>query len=72
MRELNDRIRSEKTRLGEGFEIGHSFFCPQDTDDSLDLKWYRSIVDTEIAPLVREYWFDDPDTANKLIGGLLA
>jgi 5-methylcytosine-specific restriction protein B len=72
MKELNEQIRNEKTRLGEGFEIGHSFFCPQDTDDDLDLRWYRSVVNTEIAPLVREYWFDDLDTAKRLIRSLLA
>jgi 5-methylcytosine-specific restriction protein B len=71
MKELNERIRNEKARLGEGFEIGHSFFCPQDADESLDLKWYQSIVDTEIAPLLREYWFDDLDTAQTLIRRLL-
>jgi hypothetical protein len=23
--------------------------------------WYRAVVETEIVPLLEEYWFDDPD-----------
>jgi hypothetical protein len=30
-------------------------------------KGYRSIIEYEIKPLLREYWFDDPDKANKEI-----
>ncbi|MFO0964035.1 MAG: hypothetical protein U0793_00425 [Gemmataceae bacterium] len=71
MGELNQRIAAEKARLGEGFEIGHSFFCPQHSDESLNIEWYRSIINTEIAPLVREYWFDELETANTLVTGLL-
>lgn len=68
---LNEAIRADDTRLGPGFEIGHSFFCPQQTEDSLGVDWYRAVVRTEIAPLLREYWFDDPAKAKKLIAGLL-
>jgi len=71
MKELNALIRADKTHLGPGFEIGHSFFCPQDTDDRLDVDWYRSVIRTEIAPLVREYWFDDADKAESNIKKLL-
>lgn len=72
MSSLNERIRSEKTNLGSGFEIGHSFFCPHDTEDELGIDWYRSVVQAEIAPLLREYWFDDTDKAEQLIADLLA
>jgi hypothetical protein len=72
MGKLNEVIRSEKTSLGPGFEVGHSFFCPQETEESLDDDWYRSVVREEIAPLLREYWFDDPDRAEDLTAGLLA
>jgi hypothetical protein len=72
MGRLNEQVRAQKTHLGPGFEIGHSFFCPQDTEENLDVDWYRSVVRTEVAPLVREYWFDDPDTADDLIARLLA
>ncbi len=71
MHQLNGKIRAEKTNLGPGFEIGHSFFCPQGTEDELGMDWYRSIIRTEIAPLLREYWFDDLDQAEAQISDLL-
>ena len=71
MLKLNDEIRAEKTNLGPGFEIGHSFFCPQGTEDELGMDWYRSVIRVEIAPLLREYWFDDLDKAEERIRDLL-
>ena len=61
--ELNEQIRNDKD-LGAGFEIGHSYFVPEDAADE---QWYASIVDTQIAPLLREYWFDRPKRADELI-----
>ncbi|MBO5012520.1 MAG: AAA family ATPase, partial [Paludibacteraceae bacterium] len=49
--ELNKAIKNDSS-LGEGFVIGHSYFCP----DSLDL---RTIVRYEILPTLSEYWFDN-------------
>ena len=60
---LNQEIRDDKD-LGPGFQIGHSFFVP---DESADEQWYSNIVDTQIAPLLREYWFDRPKHVEKLI-----
>lgn len=58
---LNHEIRQDKTNLGEGFCIGHSFFCPGSTyAGSLNLDWYREVIRSEILPLLKEYWFDDP------------
>ena len=71
MQEINGEIRSEKTNLGPGFEIGHSFFCPQETEEDLGIEWYRSVIKSEIAPLIREYWFDASDKAEGLISRLL-
>jgi 5-methylcytosine-specific restriction protein B len=68
---LNELICSEKTNLGPGFAIGHSFFCPQETEEELGMDWYRSVIRSEIAPLVREYWFDDNEKAEELISKLL-
>lgn len=43
--------------LGRGFTIGHSFFVPfQDVTDSR--AWYSRVINNEIIPLLREYWFD--------------
>lgn len=71
MKQLNSKIRAEKTNLGPGFEVGHSFFCPQGTEEALGIDWYRSIIRTEIAPLLREYWFDDLEQAEAQIVDLL-
>ena len=74
MVKLNEHIRAETAAgLGPGFEVGHSFFCPQGTEDeALDLAWYRAVVEEEIAPLLREYWFDDPAKAEEYVAELLA
>ena len=60
---LNERIRHDKD-LGPGFEIGHSYFVPE---ESADEQWYRATVETQIVPLLREYWFDLPDQVNELV-----
>ena len=60
---LNERIRDDKD-LGPGFQIGHSYFVPE---ESADEQWYLGIVDTQIAPLLREYWFDRPDHVDELV-----
>ena len=60
---LNERIRQDKD-LGPGFEIGHSYFVPE---ESADEQWYRAIMETQIAPLLREYWFDRPNQVNELV-----
>jgi MoxR-like ATPase len=54
---LNERIASDPT-LGSGFRVGHSYFCQR--VDAYDEAWFRRIVDYEIVPLLREYWFDSP------------
>lgn len=64
MGELNQAIEADRTNLGPGFRIGHSFFTPtKDVEDSE--VWYRRIVETEIHPLLEEYWFDAPETADQ-------
>lgn len=69
--ELNQVIRDDKINLGPGFEIGHSFFCPQETEEELSAEWYQSIIQAEIGPLLREYWFDSPEKAEQRIEELL-
>jgi hypothetical protein len=66
---LNARIAEDARNLGPGFCLGHSFFCPADSD-VLDDNWYATVVRNEIAPLLREYWFDAPGTAEGLIDQL--
>ena len=69
---LNRKIREDRKNLGPGFEIGHSFFCPQEEDEERGESWYRSVVLREIEPLLREYWFDRPDQVDGEIKALLA
>ena len=57
IRELNDTICKDST-LGKGFEIGHSYFAPENKSD-IDDEWVRGVVEYEIIPLIEEYWFDD-------------
>ena len=68
MGKLNETIRSDK-ELGRGFQIGHSYFVPGKGDEPSD-GWYKHIVDTQIAPLLREYWFDAPDDVEKEVARL--
>ncbi|MEE8723279.1 MAG: AAA family ATPase [Atopobiaceae bacterium] len=55
---LNAAIAEDDT-LGEGFCIGHSYFCGLKPEDATDAK-LAAIVDYELVPMLREYWFDDP------------
>lgn len=55
VKKLNKEI-AEDEALGEGFMIGHSYFC---TEKKIEDVWLRSIVEYEIIPLIKEYWFDD-------------
>jgi 5-methylcytosine-specific restriction protein B len=72
MSRLNQEIR-EDPLLGENYEIGHSFFLPKgDNFAGLDKTWYRRVVRTEIIPLLKEYWFDNPRRAEEAEKKLLA
>lgn len=60
---LNQKIKKDNL-LGENYLLGHSFFCPKGDDFSnLNEEWYQVIVKTEIIPLLKEYWFDNPKKA---------
>jgi 5-methylcytosine-specific restriction enzyme B len=61
--ELNGQIGAD-ARLGKQFRIGHSYVTPSyrlETGDTRD--WFRQVVETEIFPLLEEYWFDAPKEA---------
>lgn len=53
---LNNTISADES-LGDGFRIGHSYFC---TDDEITDEWLKSVVEYEVIPLIKEYWFDEP------------
>lgn len=58
---LNKEITDDDT-LGEGFCIGHSYFCNFKDVSDADLE---SIVEYELIPLLKEYWFDEPKQVEK-------
>lgn len=72
MTELNQVIAGDVRNLGPGFQVGHSFFVPADGTEKLDEHWYRHIVEHEIRPLLREYWFDQPEQVNEHVRRLLS
>ena len=62
--ELNKKI-AEDPSLGKGFLIGHSYFCNLDpTPESLKDR-LKEIIEYEIVPMLREYWFDNGDIFKK-------
>ena len=62
---LNEELASDPS-LGEQFSIGHSYVTPPlDTIIEDAREWFRQVVDTEIGPLLDEYWFDSLDKAQK-------
>jgi len=54
--QLNEVIKTDET-LGEGFCVGHSYFS---TKAAVDDEWLKSVVEFELIPLLKEYWFDEP------------
>lgn len=56
---LNDAIAADDS-LGEGFRIGHSYLCNLDAGGAGAGK-LSAIVEYELVPMLKEYWFDDAD-----------
>jgi hypothetical protein len=71
---LNQEIVADVINLGPGFAIGHSFFCGKPMPSENDRAWLRRVIQTEIAPLLREYWYDSESRADaweaRLLEGL--
>ena len=57
--ELN-KVIADDDSLGSGFCIGHSYLCNFDNGYDLD-----SIVEYDIIPMLREYWFDNDERFNQ-------
>lgn len=71
MNALNGEIDQDRS-LGPQYRIGHSYVTPLagvPVDDGH--AWFSGVVQTEIIPLLAEYWFDAPDkvraAAHKLL-----
>lgn len=57
---LNAVIKADDS-LGEGFCIGHSYFCNLKT---ITDKALSNIVEYEMVPLLKEYWYDEQTKVN--------
>jgi 5-methylcytosine-specific restriction enzyme B len=57
VKKVNSKIK-EDINLGEGFQIGHSYFCTFTADED-ENKWWNEILSFELKPLLEEIWFDD-------------
>lgn len=56
VKNLNEYISKDES-LGDGFCIGHSYFCNlHEVNDEV----LEQIVEYELIPLLKEYWFDEP------------
>ena len=70
---LNEQI-SQDNALGRQYSVGHSYFTPAVTLDvtGLDTKaWWQRVVDTDVRPLLEEYWFDRSHLADEACAKLL-
>ena len=56
--DLNRHIKEDES-LGEGFCIGHSYFCNIKPEEMTDAK-LSMLVEHELIQLLKEYWYDEP------------
>ncbi|WP_162910807.1 AAA family ATPase [Hymenobacter oligotrophus] len=62
LNELNQTI-ADDPELGTDFQLGHSYFCQPPTDAAAAAGWLALVLEQEIAPLLDDYWFDQPAQA---------
>ena len=66
MTKLNEIIATDESNLGRCYRIGHSFFCPSNGQPA-NSEWLQQIITYEIAPLLKEYYCDDPSQLSKAL-----
>ncbi len=66
---LNTDLAGDSS-LGEQYCVGHSYFTPNNPVGDYR-QWYRDVVDSEIRPLLHEYWYEDHEKADAAIKILL-
>lgn len=58
--------------FGSQFRIGHSYVTPvRKLEAGTTREWFRQVAETEIGPLLEEYWFDQPSRAEDALKRLL-
>jgi 5-methylcytosine-specific restriction protein B len=67
-----NQVISEDRNLGPSFAIGHSFFTPR-IGQSIDeaSHWANQVIQNEVYPTLREYWYDDLAKAAEAVDGLI-
>ena len=71
MTALNQTI-SDDALLGPQFRVGHSVVTPSDKAVIANpVQWFTQVVETEIGPLLDEYWFDAAASARSAKEDLL-
>jgi len=69
LEELNSKIYDKQDLgPGPGFQIGHSYFCHTNRGDE---EWYKNIIQYEVIPLLKEYWFDKSSKVEEIKEQLL-
>ena len=59
-------------RLGKQVGIGRRYVTPvHPLDAGGTQRWFQQVVETEIGPLLEEYWFDSPEEARQATSRLL-
>ncbi len=66
---LNETIAQDRS-LGPQFRVGHSYVTPSENAMPDPESWFTEVIDTEIGPLLEEYWFDAPERAQAAIDAL--
>ena len=70
--QLNQTITADN-RLGKAFRIGHSYITPTQSMEGRDTRdWFNEVIDSELKPLLEEYWFDAPEEVDRAVAQLLA
>ena len=70
--QLNQAIAADN-RLGKAFRIGHSYITPTQSMEGRDTRdWFNEVIDSELKPLLEEYWFDAPEEVERAVAQLLA
>ena len=73
---IEQRINQLNLKIGEDlgiqFRIGHSYVTPAHRLEAGSTRdWFIQVAETEIGPLLEEYWFDSPKTAEDALGKLI-
>lgn len=56
----------EDINVGDGFQIGHSYFCSSPNAIGEEI-WWKEILQYEIEPLLKEIWFDDATKVSEIL-----